>query len=245
MNDAPVREAMIDLPAFRSNLVRLAEAAGRPGMIIDLSANAHGHGLLTMARAVVAAGFSTAVVSDDVALRRVESELSGLAATIRDPGVASSSYAGAGIYGVADPSAPAGLDLVPVMRLVAGVVSVKRVAAGQGVSYGMTYRTQRASTLALVPVGYADGIPRCAGPRAGVQLNGTRYRIAGRVAMDQFVIDVGDDPVELGDPVTVFGSGAMGEPTAGDWADWAGTVADDIVTGIGDRVIRSYRDGPA
>lgn len=63
--------------------------------------------------------------------------------------------------------------------------------------------------------------------------------------MDQFVLDVGDDPVRLGDVVTVFGSGAVGEPTAGDWAEWADTVADDIVTGIGDRVIRRYRDALA
>jgi alanine racemase len=131
------------------------------------------------------------------------------------------------------------------MTLTAPVVSTKRVPAGQGVSYGLTYRTGGESTLALVPLGYADGIPRIAGGRASVWLNGRRYPIAGRIAMDQFVIDVGDDPVQPGDEVVVFGEGDRGEPTAEEWAGWAETIGDEIVARVGARVERVHVEGGA
>ncbi|HEY5229761.1 MAG TPA: alanine racemase, partial [Galbitalea sp.] len=101
---------------------------------------------------------------------------------------------GIGAYGLSplEGRSSADLGLRPVMELGAEIVSVKRVPAGSGVSYGYAYRTSAETTLALVPLGYADGIPRSASSIAPVSINGTTYRISGRVAMDQFVVDVGD-----------------------------------------------------
>jgi len=126
------------------------------------------------------------------------------------------------------------------MTLRARVLLVKRVPAGHGVSYGHAYRTKRATTLAVVPLGYADGIPRAASGSGPLLLNGRRYRIAGRVCMDQFVVDVGDVPVQAGDIVTLFGPGDDGEPTADEWAELLGTINYEIVTRIGQRVPRVY-----
>lgn len=133
-----------------------------------------------------------------------------------------------------------GPTLRPAMTLEATVVSAKRVAAGTGVSYGHDYVTAAETTLALVPLGYADGIPRQASGRGPVSINGTTYRIAGRVAMDQIVVDVGDDPVRVGDRAVVFGDPAQGVPSADDWAEAAGTINYEIVTRIGPRVTREY-----
>ncbi len=98
-----------------------------------------------------------------------------------------------------------------------------------------------------MPLGYADGIPRSAGDTAEVLLAGRRRRIAGTVCMDQFVLDVGDDPVQAGDQVILFGPGEHGEPTAADWADALGTINYEIVTRIGVRVPRVHLNvsGPA
>ncbi|WP_245635971.1 alanine racemase [Herbiconiux solani] len=149
---------------------------------------------------------------------------------------------GIAAYGVSpfDDATARDLGLRPVMTLQAPVVSVKRVPAGHGVSYGLTYRTETASTLALVPLGYADGIPRIAGGRGEIWLNGRRHPIAGRVAMDQVVVDVGDEPVEVGDLAIVFGEGDLGEPTAEEWAGFADTIGDEIVARVGHRVERVY-----
>ncbi|GAA2240981.1 alanine racemase [Herbiconiux moechotypicola] len=132
------------------------------------------------------------------------------------------------------------LGLRGVMTLRAPVVSTKRVGAGQGISYGLTYRTERETTLALVPLGYADGVPRIASGAGEVWIAGRRHPIAGRIAMDQFVVDIGDDPVEAGEEVVVFGPGDRGEPTAEEWAGYAGTIGDEIVARVGARVQRVY-----
>jgi alanine racemase len=149
---------------------------------------------------------------------------------------------GIAAYGVSpfDDQTARDLGLRPVMTLRSRVVSTKRVPAGHGVSYGLTYRTERESTLALVPLGYADGIPRIATGRARVWIGGRRYPIAGRIAMDQFVVDLGDGVVEVGDEVVVFGEGDHGEPTAEEWAGWAETIGDEIVARVGPRVERVH-----
>jgi alanine racemase len=138
---------------------------------------------------------------------------------------------------------PAARGLVPAMTLRARILIAKRVPAGQGVSYGHTYTTGAPTTLAVVPLGYADGVPRAASNVAPVQLGGARHRIAGRVCMDQFVVDVGDQPVSDGEPATLFGPGTGGEPTADDWADALGTINYEVVTRIGARVPRRYTGG--
>ncbi len=145
---------------------------------------------------------------------------------------------GIGIYGLNPVPTPAGLR--PAMTLRGTVALVKRVPAGYGVSYGLTYRTSAETTLALVPLGYADGIPRAASSVGEVWLGARRRRIAGRVAMDQVVVDCGDDPVAAGDEVILFGPGDRGEPTAREWAEACGTIDYEIVTRIGPRVPRRY-----
>lgn len=130
--------------------------------------------------------------------------------------------------------------LRPAMTLVADAALVKRVPAGRGVSYGHTYTTRAAANLAVVPVGYGDGIPRNGSNLLEVLAGGRRRTIAGRVCMDQFVIDLGDDRLTAGDEVILFGPGDRGEPTAQEWADALGTISYEIVTRIGSRVPRAY-----
>lgn len=132
------------------------------------------------------------------------------------------------------------LGLRPAMTLAAEVVGVKRVPAGHGVSYGSTYRTERETTLALIPLGYGDGVPRHASGRGPVVIGGRRFTVAGRIAMDQFVVDVGDAPVAVGDRAVLFGDAADGVPSADEWAVAADTISYEIVTRIGPRVPRRY-----
>jgi alanine racemase len=150
---------------------------------------------------------------------------------------------GLAVYGlspVPDVAGPQEYGLRPAMTLSAGMVLVKRVPGGSGVSYGHTYTTARETTLGLVPLGYADGIPRDASNVGPVLAAGRRRRIAGRVCMDQLVLDLGDDPAEAGDEVVLFGPGDQGEPTAQDWAEATGTISYEIVTRVGPRVPRVY-----
>lgn len=147
---------------------------------------------------------------------------------------------GIGIYGLspfADRSSGE-LGLRPAMTLRASVAAVRRVPAGTGVSYGYDHRTERDTTLALIPLGYADGVPRQASGAGPVCVNGHAARVAGRIAMDQFVVDMGDAPVAVGDEAVLFGDPSLGMPSATDWADAAGTINYEIVTRIGPRVPR-------
>jgi alanine racemase len=146
---------------------------------------------------------------------------------------------GIAIYGL--PPVPGEFGLKPAMTLRAAVAGVKRVHAGERVSYGHDYLSSHETTLALVPLGYADGVPRHASDSGPVWINGKRFKISGRVCMDQIVIDVGDLCLEPGASVVLFGPGLDGEPTAEDWARAAGTVSYEIVTRIGPRVRRTYR----
>jgi alanine racemase len=147
---------------------------------------------------------------------------------------------GIAAYGLTPVPQLGGFGLRPAMTLTAGVAVVKRVAAGSGVSYGHTYVTDRETTLALVPAGYGDGVPRHGSNLLDVLAGGRRRRIAGRVCMDQFMIDMGDDVISPGDEVVLFGPGDRGEPTAQDWAQALGTISYEIVTRIGSRVPRVY-----
>jgi alanine racemase len=136
--------------------------------------------------------------------------------------------------------------LRPAMTARARVLLAKRVPAGQGVSYGLTYTTARETTLAQIPLGYGDGIPRAASNTGPIRLAGAVRTIAGRVCMDQVVLDCGDDPVAAGDVAVLFGPGDDGEPTADDWAAATGTINYEIVTRFGSaRVPRVYDGGGA
>lgn len=152
---------------------------------------------------------------------------------------------GIAVYGIS-PGPEVGsaeeLGLRPVMTLAARLVQVKRVAGGRGVSYGHTYTTNRDTTIGLVPVGYADGVPRAASNRGPVFAAGKVRTIAGRVCMDQVLLDVGDDPIAAGDPVVFFGDPASGYPTTDQWAEACDTIAYEIVTRVGPRVPRIVVD---
>ncbi|MET8173072.1 alanine racemase [Streptomyces clavifer] len=153
---------------------------------------------------------------------------------------------GIAMYGISpspELGTPADFGLRPVMTLSASVALVKQVPPGHGISYGHHYTTSAETTLALVPVGYADGVPRHASGKGPVLLAGRRRTIAGRVAMDQFVVDLGGDTPEPGAEAVLFGPGDRGEPTAEDWAEAAGTIAYEIVTRIGQRVPRVHLHG--
>jgi alanine racemase len=134
---------------------------------------------------------------------------------------------------------PEDFGLTPAMTVQARVTAVRHVADGTGVSYGYLHRTTGDSHLALVPLGYYEGVPRTSsgGP---VVINGTRYQAAGRVAMDQFVVDLGADQVAVGDIAVLFGDGRAGHPSAHDWAAAAGTIGYEIVTRMGGRLERRY-----
>ena len=153
---------------------------------------------------------------------------------------------GLALYGLTPlpDTTPADFGLRPAMSLSARVALVKNAPAGHGVSYGHIYYTGQDTTLALVPLGYADGLPRNSSNVGEVLIGGRRHRVAGRMAMDQFVVDLEDpgahNEVRVGDEVLVFGPGDRGEPTADDWARAPGTLNYEIVTRIGPRVPRVY-----
>jgi alanine racemase len=147
---------------------------------------------------------------------------------------------GIAVYGLS-PVAGETFGLRPAMTARARVMLTKRVPAGQGVSYGHTYHTSDETTLAVVPLGYGDGVPRAASNAAPVALGGRWRTIAGRVCMDQIVLDCADDAVAAGDVAVLFGPGTDGEPTADDWAAAVGTINYEIVTRFGGpRVDRVY-----
>lgn len=149
---------------------------------------------------------------------------------------------GLGTYGLSpfENERPEDLKLRPAMTLLAKVANCKRVPEGQGVSYGLRYRTEGPSTLVLVPMGYGDGIPRNASG-AQVAIGGKRYDVVGRVAMDQFVVDLrtAEAPDLVGEEVILFGAGED-VPGAADWAAASGTINYEIVTRISPRVPRVY-----
>ena len=112
-----------------------------------------------------------------------------------------------------------------------------------GLAPAMTVRARVVSVSgseAQIPLGFADGIPWRAAGRASLQLHGVRVPIVGRVTMDEVVVDIGGLAVRPGDVAVMLGPGAAGEPTAAEWADWAGTNPHEILTGIGPRVVRRY-----
>lgn len=153
---------------------------------------------------------------------------------------------GLAIYGIS-PSSEVGEatdhDLKPVMRLRAPIILIKNVPAGIGVSYAHQYHTKNQTKLALIPAGYADGIPRAASNKGPLLIDGKRFTISGRVCMDQFVVDIGDADVKPGDQAVLFGDPANGEPSVNDWAEAAGTINYEIITRIGPRVFRNYLNG--
>ncbi|WP_040525310.1 alanine racemase [Gordonia effusa] len=152
---------------------------------------------------------------------------------------------GIALYGRTPLPAIGDFGLIPAMTLSAEVALVKKVRTGEGVSYGQTWIAQRDSMIAVIPAGYADGVPRTLSGQLRVFINGQPFAGVGRVCMDQFVVDLGPDGggVVEGDRAVLFGTGADGGPTAREWADATGTIDYEIVSGIGTRVVRQYVGG--
>lgn len=153
---------------------------------------------------------------------------------------------GIAVYGRSPAPDLGDFGLLPVMTLSAEVLSVKKIDAGQGVSYGHTWVAPRDTMVALLPAGYADGIPRLLSNRLRANVNGRNFPGVGRVCMDQMVIDVGPDGggVVEGDRAVLFGTGADGGPTALEWAETIGTIDYEIVSGIRGRAVRTYSAAP-
>jgi alanine racemase len=149
---------------------------------------------------------------------------------------------GIAVYGIDPAPALAGrLPLRPAMRLTSSVLDVRRVDAGEGVSYGHRWRAERPTTIATVPMGYADGVPRQLGDAGGeVLIGGTRRRIVGAVTMDQCMVDCDDDATTVGEEVVLLGTQGEERIDPWDWATALGTIAYEITTRIGPRVPRDH-----
>lgn len=184
----------------------------------------------------------------DVARRRgVPFEIAHLAnspATLARPDLAFDLVRpGVAVYGLNPLVGPDVFGLVPAMTLKSPVAMVKSIRAGDGVSYGHAWNAEVDTSVALIPLGYADGVFRGLSGRIDVAINGRRYRNVGRICMDQFVVDLGPGPVDVavGDEAVLFGPGTAGEPTAQDWADLLGTIHYEVVTSPRGRVVRAHR----
>jgi alanine racemase len=225
------RQAFVDLSALTGNLARSAPSPDR--VLIDVRADAYGHGLVAVALALAeagGAGFLVSRTADVAALADV-----GIGTALVHPaGPLASAVVGPGLYGFD------GSHARTTLRLVGEVIAVKNVPADRGVSYGYTYRTTKPTTLALVALGFADGIPRVASNRAPVKVGDFTGRVTGRIAMDQFVVDLDGNTATVGDQAVLFGDPRVGEPTLAHWADATGLAQDVIVSGLGSRIERIY-----
>ena len=176
-------------------------------------------------------------------LRPSTRHLAATAATLTDPlSHHTMCRVGAGLVGI-DPSHTT--TLRPALTLTAPLVEVRRVRPGTPVGYGHAWTAPGATFLGLVPLGYADGLPRSSSGRAEVLVRGRRRPLVGRLSMDMAVVDLGWTGAAVGDLVTVFGPGDHGEPTVAEWAGWSDTIEHEIVTGLGRRVRRTVSDAPA
>ena len=151
---------------------------------------------------------------------------------------------GIAVYGLSPVPQLGDMGLIPAMTVKCPVALIKSIRAGESVSYGHTWTAERDTNLALLPIGYADGVFRSLGGRLDVLINGRRRPGVGRICMDQFVVDLGPGPLDVaeGDEAILFGPGTGGEPTAQDWADLLGTIHYEVVTSPRGRITRTYRE---
>ncbi len=228
-------------PARWRELCLLAGQAERRGLVEVVGVMSHlgcadtpGDPCTDAALAAFGAALRTA---RDTGLRPRVRHLAATSATLTDPRtLLDLSRVGAGLVGI-DPTGTTRLRAA--LTLTAPVVSVRQVPAGARVGYGHAHTTARPAHLALLPLGYGDGLPRAASGRARVLLDGRLCPVVGRVSMDQIVVDTGDRPAAVGAAAVVFGPGDRGEPTVADWARWAGTIQHELVTGLGPRIRRT------
>lgn len=218
------RIALIDLDAVATNIAGAS--------LLDARADAYGHSIALIAPVARDTGVVSLVVSDEqdaAAARAVGFTDLHIGRLPRDDDAL-----GAAAYGLDDGG-------VPVLTLIGEVIAVKHVPAGSGVSYGYTYRTESPSCLALVALGYADGVPRLASNRASVRVGSEVHPLVGRIAMDQFVVDCGDDAPELGSEAVLFGDPGTGATSTHDWATATERHPLQLTAGLGSRIERVTR----
>ena len=207
---APLRRALLSQEALVEAFAGLASRE----LIPDLRCNAYGLGIERVSALARDAGVAQALHSP------ADKEASVLSSTSQEaPGSAS---------WLEGPR--------PVVTLEGDVVSLKRVPAGTPVSYGYQYRTTSETTLALVSVGFADGVPRSASMKGEVSLGGIRHRVAGRIAMDQMVLDIGDASADLGDVVTIWGT----DPSVTEWSQWSSRPVALLIAQLAPRVVKIW-----
>jgi len=223
-----------DLPG----VLELAKAAEREGLVRVVGmwshlawADAPGHATIDRQAQVFRQAL---VMAQDAAIALEVRHLANSACTLTRPELHFDLVRpGIAIYGlppVPDPDG-ANFGLEPAMRVTSEIILVKDVLAGQGVSYGHQYVTAFPTTLGLVSAGYADGVFRAGGSVAEVAVRGRRYRVAGRICMDQFVIDLGPaTEVCVGDEVVLMGPDG---PSAKEWADAVGTIDYEVICRFG------------
>ena len=151
---------------------------------------------------------------------------------------------GIAVYGLSPVPDLGDMGLIPAMTVKCVVALVKAIRTGEGVSYGHTWIAERDTNVALMPIGYADGVFRTLGGRLEVLINGRRRPGVGRICMDQFLVDLGPGRPDVaeGDEAILFGPGSRGEATAQDWADLLGTIHYEVVTSPRGRITRTYRE---
>ncbi len=249
LNEFSLREALIDTGAIRENAAVLAARAGDRPLLADVAGDGYGHGAVESARAALDGGavwLGVSTLADAAELRRSGIHAPILASYPVDPrgaedaGVTVGSdaeveLAGAALYGlVSDP------ELRAAMRVSARVVGTKTIERDEGVSYGYTYRAATRTSLALVALGYADGLDRPASNLGTLWLAGKPRLIAGRVAMNAHVLELGFDSAAIGDEAVLFGDTNAGEPSALDWAAHLDKDAAEVVSVLGAKLPRRY-----
>ena len=214
-----IHSASIDLSAIRDNAAVLVRRAGCRVVLADVRADAYGHGLTAVIDAAVDGGAFVRDIDFSVSSEDDSDFVS----------------AGSALYGLS-----ADLELRPAMRVSALVVGTKTIDAGESVSYGYTWTASSRTNLALVGIGYADGMDRIASNVGSLRLGGATRRIVGRVAMNALVLDLGQDSATVGDEVVVFGDPSVGEPAVWDWASSLGRPSAEIVSVFGSHLPRVY-----
>lgn len=255
MPGSVVCSAQIDLSAIRDNAAVLTARVFPRLLTADVAGDGYGHGAVGAARAAVEGGVRSlatsdlddarelgeiAEVTDITAVRgwsglRSETESFGDAAKPGGSDRVLSYVAGAELYGLTEDP-----ELRAAMRVSALVVGTKTVEAGEGVSYGFTWRAAARTNLALIGIGYADGLDRRSSNLGSLFLGGRQRSIAGRVAMNALVLDLGTDTASVGDEAVVFGDERRGEPSAASWAARLGVSAAEVATVFGTHLPRVF-----
>lgn len=196
-------------------LARRARAID-PRVVLDLRRDAWGHGISRVAPVLTDAGVRAVRVDPGA---RADVTAAGLTATDADP-----SPDGGTLFGGAGS---------PVLRASSSVVSIKRLLAGEGVSYGYTHRATADTNVALVAGGYGQGIVRALGNRIDVEIAGRLHPVVGRIAMDVCVVDIGDAPVHPGDEVVFFGGDGPARGALSTWVSATGLTPAELVCAVG------------